>query len=149
MAWLVTHMWMVLAGATVFALMLLGWSVRGMLLTGKMRKAIVDKDVALTELDQARDEIERLFAAQRAQRGEGGNVADASARKISDLTAELQKAKTELATLKTETAKTGTAEPGPTGAKGEMPTIVSAAEPGRRRRYAWPIRTGRRCTGKR
>lgn len=104
MAWLVTHMWMVLAGATVFALML-GWSVRGMLLTGKMRKAIVDKDVALTELDQARDEIERLFAAQRAQRGEGGGVADASARKISDLTAELQKAKTELTTLKSEAAK--------------------------------------------
>jgi predicted flap endonuclease-1-like 5' DNA nuclease len=123
MAWLVTHMWMVLAGATVFAL-LLGWSVRGMLLTGKMRKAIVDKDIALTELDQARDEIERLFAAQRAQRGEGGNVADASARKISDLTSELQKAKTELAALKTETAKTSTAQPGPTGAKGEMPTIV-------------------------
>ena len=69
---------------------MLGWSVRGMLLTGKMRKAIVDKDAALTELDQARDEIERLFAAQRAQRGEGGGVADASARKISDLTAELQ-----------------------------------------------------------
>ena len=104
MAWLVTHMWMVLAGATVFALML-GWSVRGMLLTGKMRKAIVDKDVALTELDQARDEIERLFAAQRAQRGEGGGVADASARKISDLTAELQKAKIELTTLKSEAAK--------------------------------------------
>ncbi|WP_065383093.1 MULTISPECIES: hypothetical protein [unclassified Hyphomonas] len=123
MAWLVTHMWMVLAGATVFAL-LLGWSVRGMLLTGKMRKAIVDKDIALTELDQARDEIERLFAAQRAQRGEGGNVADASARKISDLTSELQKAKTELAALKTETAKTGAAEPASTGAKGEMPTIV-------------------------
>ena len=110
MAWLVTHMWMVLAGATVFAL-LLGWSFRGMLLTGKMRKAIVDKDVALTELDQARDEIERLFAAQRAQRGEGGEVADASARKISDLTAELQKAKTELTTLKAEAEKAASAPP--------------------------------------
>lgn len=120
MAWLVAHMWMVLAGATVFALFL-GWSVRGILLTGKMRKAIVDKDVALTELDQARDEIERLFAAQRAQRGEGGNVADASARKISDLTAELQKAKTELATLKTAAAKPAAEAPA-TGA--DMPTIV-------------------------
>ena len=118
MAWLVTHMWMVLAGATVFALML-GWSVRGMLLTGKMRKAIVDKDVALTELDQARDEIERLFAAQRAQRGEGGGVADASARKISDLTAELQKAKIELTTLKSEAAKAAAhiSTPLPTGGR--------------------------------
>jgi len=120
MAWLVAHMWMVLAGATVFALFL-GWSVRGILLTGKMRKAIVDKDVALTELDQARDEIERLFAAQRAQRGEGGNVADASARKISDLTTELQKAKTELATLKATASKAAASAP----AGGvDMPTIV-------------------------
>nr|WP_321441899.1 hypothetical protein [uncultured Hyphomonas sp.] len=123
MAWLVTHMWMVLAGATVFAL-ILGWSVRGMLLTGKMRKAIVDKDVALTELDQARDEIERLFAAQRAQRGEGGGVADASARKISDLTAELQKAKTELTTLKSEAAKAAAAPPAEPGKERDMPTIV-------------------------
>ncbi|MGB2177518.1 MAG: hypothetical protein ACPH9E_06200 [Hyphomonas sp.] len=123
MAWLVTHMWMVLAGATVFALML-GWSVRGMLLTGKMRKAIVDKDVALTELDQARDEIERLFAAQRAQRGEGGGVADASARKISDLTAELQKAKTELTTLKSEAAKAASAPRAELATERDAPTIV-------------------------
>ncbi len=123
MAWLVTHMWMVLAGATVFAL-ILGWSVRGILLTGRMRKAIVDKDVALTELDQARDEIERLFAAQRAQRGEGGSVADASSRKISDLTSELQKAKSELATLKTESAKAGSAGTSAPETRGESPTIV-------------------------
>jgi predicted flap endonuclease-1-like 5' DNA nuclease/BMFP domain-containing protein YqiC len=116
-------MWMVLAGATVFAL-ILGWSVRGMLLTGKMRKAIVDKDVALTELDQARDEIERLFAAQRAQRGEGGSVADASARKITDLTSELQKAKTELATLKSQAARPVSAAPAETVAEREAPTIV-------------------------
>ena len=81
MAWLVTHMWMALVAAAVFAL-ILGWTVRGILLTGRMRKAIVDKDVALTELEQARDEIERLFASQRAQRGEGGTVADTSTRKI-------------------------------------------------------------------
>jgi predicted flap endonuclease-1-like 5' DNA nuclease len=116
-------MWMVLAGATVFALFL-GWSVRGILLTGKMRKAVVDKDVALTELDQARDEIERLFAAQRAQRGEGGNVADASARKISDLTSELQKAKTELATLKTEATKAGASAAVAPQTEGDAPTIV-------------------------
>ena len=110
MAWLVTHMWMVLVAAAVFAL-ILGWTVRGILLTGRMRKAIVDKDIALTELDQARDEIERLFAAQRAQKGEGSSVADNSARKIADLNAELQKAKTELASLKSAGPKTETAEP--------------------------------------
>ena len=125
MAWLVTHMWMALTAAAVFAL-ILGWTVRGILVTGKLRKAVVDKDVALTELDQARDEIERLFAAQRAQKGEGGAVADMSARKISDLTAELQKAKTELATLKSEAAR-GPSSAAPAAAStddGHTPMIV-------------------------
>jgi len=126
MAWLVTHMWMVLTAAAVFALML-GWTVRGILLTGKVRKSIVDKDIALTELEQAREEIESLFAAQRAQRGEGGSVADASARKISDLTTELQKAKAELNSLKSSSAAKAPASASagtPASDRTEMPTIV-------------------------
>lgn len=72
MTWLVTHMWIALAGAALVAL-LLGWSLRGMLLTGRLRRAEVDRDVTKVELSEARDEIERLFAAQRKLlAGQGG-----------------------------------------------------------------------------
>lgn len=72
MTWLVAHMWIALAGAALVAL-LLGWSLRGMLLLGKLRRAEVDRDVARVELGEARDEIERLFAAQRKLlTGQGG-----------------------------------------------------------------------------
>lgn len=72
MTWLVAHMWIALAGAALVAL-LLGWSLRGMLLTGRLRRAEVDRDVTKVELSEARDEIERLFAAQRKLlAGQGG-----------------------------------------------------------------------------
>ncbi|MBY9066700.1 hypothetical protein K1X12_07300 [Hyphomonas sp. WL0036] len=72
MTWLVAHMWIALAAAAFVAL-LLGWSLRGMMLLGKLRKAEVDRDVARVELGEARDEIERLFAAQRKLlTGQGG-----------------------------------------------------------------------------
>jgi predicted flap endonuclease-1-like 5' DNA nuclease len=57
-------MWIALAGAALLALAL-GWSIRGMLLLGKLRRAEVDRDVARVELGEAREEIERLFASQR------------------------------------------------------------------------------------
>ncbi len=65
MTWLVTHMWMALAATGGLAL-LLGWSARGVLLVGRLRKATVEREMARVELAQAREEIERLFAAQRA-----------------------------------------------------------------------------------
>ena len=72
MTWLVAHMWIALAGAALVAL-LLGWSLRGMLLMGRLRRAEVDRDVTKVELGEARDEIERLFAAQRKLlAGQGG-----------------------------------------------------------------------------
>lgn len=72
MTWLVAHMWIALAGAALVAL-LLGWSLRGMLLIGRLRRAEVDRDVTKVELGEARDEIERLFAAQRKLlAGQGG-----------------------------------------------------------------------------
>ena len=126
MAWLVAHMWMALTAAAAFAL-ILGWTVRGMLVTSKMRRAIVERDVAHTELEQARDEIERLFAAQRAQKGEGADVADTSARKIADLTSELEKSKSELAALKSKASQP--APPAEAAAQEEAPVIVRA--PGR------------------
>ena len=72
MTWLVAHMWIALAGAALVAL-LLGWSLRGMMLMGRLRRAEVDRDVTRVELGEARDEIERLFAAQRKLlAGQGG-----------------------------------------------------------------------------
>lgn len=72
MTWLVAHMWIALAGAALVAL-LLGWSLRGMMLMGRLRRAEVDRDVTKVELGEARDEIERLFAAQRKLlAGQGG-----------------------------------------------------------------------------
>ena len=102
MAWLLAHMWVALAGVAVFGL-LLGWSIRGMLLVNKMRKAVVERDVTLTELDQAREEIESLYAAQRGQPIGNFNPREVQAEqnvKLQRLTDELARAKSELETLK-------------------------------------------------
>lgn len=111
MTWLVAHMWIALAGAAVAAL-LLGWSVRGMLLLGKLRRAEVDRDVARVELGEARDEIERLFASQRkllAGQGEAGayeavqvspQADPALEQKLAETIAALQAARDELDALK-------------------------------------------------
>lgn len=111
MTWLVAHMWIALAGAAVVAL-LLGWSIRGMLLLGKLRRAEVDRDVARVELGEARDEIERLFAAQRkmlAGQGEAGafeaaqmspQADPALEQKLAETITALQAARDELDALK-------------------------------------------------
>ncbi|MBR9806757.1 MAG: hypothetical protein GYB49_06025 [Alphaproteobacteria bacterium] len=104
MAWLLAHIWAALAGAAVFGL-LLGWSIRGMLLVGKMRRATVERDITMTELEQAKDEIERLYAAQRGKPIGGGevNVREELAErevKISRLANELERAKKQLEDLK-------------------------------------------------
>ena len=104
MAWLLAHIWAALAGVAVFGL-LLGWSIRGMLLVGKMRRATVERDITLTELEQAKDEIERLYAAQRGKPIGGGdiNIREELAErevKISRLANELERAKKQLEDLK-------------------------------------------------
>lgn len=112
MTWLVAHMWIALAGAAVIAL-LLGWSLRGMALLGKLRRAEVDRDVARVELGEARDEIERLFAAQRKLlAGQGGAGAMETAqvspqadpeleRQLAETAAALRQARDELEALRT------------------------------------------------
>lgn len=111
MTWLVAHMWIALAGAAVVAL-LLGWSLRGMLLLGKLRRAEVDRDVTRVELGEARDEIERLFAAQRKLLTEQGGAQSFEATQLSpqadpaleqqlaETAAALHAAREELETLK-------------------------------------------------
>jgi predicted flap endonuclease-1-like 5' DNA nuclease len=57
-------MWALVGGAALLAL-LIGWGLRGALLKGRMRRALVEAGVAKTELEQARTEIEGLYVAQR------------------------------------------------------------------------------------
>lgn len=103
MTWLMTHMWIALA-ATGAVTLLLGWSIRGMMLSGKMRQAIVERDMVKVELGDAKEEVERLFAAQRKLVG-GETPAAAGpdpimARKVESLTAELARKSAEIDALK-------------------------------------------------
>jgi len=63
MVWLVTHIWIGLALAALFGL-IFGWSIRGLQLKGRARDAMVARDIALTELEQSRLEVDQLYAAQ-------------------------------------------------------------------------------------
>lgn len=66
MSWLVSHMWVSLVAAAALALVL-GWAFRGALLKGRVRRAEVERDILRVELQEAREEIEKLFEAQRKQ----------------------------------------------------------------------------------
>ena len=105
MSWLLAHMWMALAAVGLFGL-LFGWSIRGILLVGKLRTARVDRDVAKTELEQARAEIEGLYAAQRNVTSGASDPhlkAELNVRekRMTELSAELARSKAELESLKT------------------------------------------------
>lgn len=120
MTWLMTHMWIVVAAAGAVAL-LLGWSIRGMLLSGKMRQAIVERDVVKVELSNSRDEVEKLFAQiRKLQNGDVSAAAPAAdpilARKVEALTAELARKSAEIDALKA--AAPSVAVTAPAGAKG-------------------------------
>lgn len=64
MTWLLTQMWALLGAAALLALVF-GWGLRGALLRGRLRRFEVEAGMAQTELEQARTEIEGLYAAQR------------------------------------------------------------------------------------
>ncbi|MEQ9505831.1 MAG: hypothetical protein RLO80_06135 [Hyphomonas sp.] len=103
MAWLMTHMWIALA-ATGLVTLILGWSVRGMMLSGRMRQAMVERDMVKVELGEAKDEIERLFAAQRKLTSGEAPAAPGPdpilTRKVESLTAELARKSAEIDALK-------------------------------------------------
>ena len=46
------------------------WIVRGLRKSPTEQRAIVDRDIALLELQQTKDELDSLFAAQRKRRAE-------------------------------------------------------------------------------
>lgn len=115
MAWLMTHMWIVVA-ATGLVAILLGWSIRGMLLSGKMRQAIVERDMVKVELSNSKEEVEKLFAQiRKLQNGDAQAAAPAVdpilSRKVESLTAELARKSAEIEALKTAAAAAVVAAP--------------------------------------
>jgi len=120
MTWLLAHMWIVVAATTLVAV-LLGWSIRGMMLSGKMRKAVVERDMARVELGNSREEVEKLFAQiKKLSNGEtpaAPAVDPILARKVDSLTAELARKSAEIESLKS--AAPGSARPADTSAPPE------------------------------
>lgn len=109
MVWLITHIWFSLGLAAFFGL-LFGWAFRGLHLKGRAREALVQRDIALTELEQSRLEIDQLYAAQRKGIGAASEAGDESLRveleareeKLQALSKELADSQDELAELKTK-----------------------------------------------
>ena len=111
MVWLVTHIWLSIAIAALLGL-ILGWALRGIRFSGGARRAMVERDIALTELGQVRGELDSLYAAQRtgeaAQPSAGGALqADfaAQAEKLESLEAQLAASRTELEDVKADSKK--------------------------------------------
>jgi predicted flap endonuclease-1-like 5' DNA nuclease len=104
MTWLVTHMWIALVATSAMAL-LLGWSVRGIMLSGKMRQAMVERDMVKVELGSAREEVEKLFTQIRKLSNGDAPAGPAQdpilVRKVDSLTAELARKSAEIEALKT------------------------------------------------
>ncbi|MFN7163485.1 MAG: hypothetical protein ACK4P2_01580 [Hyphomonas sp.] len=122
MTWLVTHMWIALA-ATGAVAMLLGWSVRGMMLSGKMRQAMVERDMVKVELGDAREEVEKLFTQiKKLSNGEAPSAPAQDpilARKVESLTSELARKSAEIEALKSASPLPSAAAPAPAAAPPE------------------------------
>jgi predicted flap endonuclease-1-like 5' DNA nuclease/polyhydroxyalkanoate synthesis regulator phasin len=121
MTWLMTHMWIVAVSASAVAL-LLGWSIRGMLLSGKMRQAVVERDMVKVELGNTRDEVEKLFAQiRKLQNGDAASAAPAAdpilTRKVESLTAELARKSAEIEALKASASAGAAGAPAAVAAK--------------------------------
>lgn len=121
MTWLMTHMWIVAASASAVAL-LLGWSIRGMMLSGKMRQAMVERDMVKVELSNSKEEVEKLFAQiRKLQTGDAAAAAPAAdpilTRKVDSLTAELARKSAEIEALKASASAAASAVPAAIAAK--------------------------------
>ncbi|NQY98182.1 MAG: hypothetical protein HRT82_13590 [Henriciella sp.] len=111
MQWLIANMWMALAAATVLGLFF-GFSFRGLLVGSRVRRAQIEREIARTELTQAKAEVEALYAAQRKRKednaqsvgGDEGLQAELEDReaRISSLGDELAAARAELEQLQAE-----------------------------------------------
>jgi len=92
------YVWYAL-GAAGLAGFLIAWIIRGLMLAGKRRRATVERDVAITELEQVRGELDSLYAAQRKQKQ--GEPAAAPDDRLARMARELESAKAELQVLRT------------------------------------------------
>ena len=112
MQWLISQMWIALSAAGFLGL-LLGFTLRGLFVGNKIRRARVERDVALTELEQSRSEVDALYAAQRKRQDESAQTAQAVSgddslkveleqreTKIVELGSELMSARAELESLR-------------------------------------------------
>ena len=111
MQWLIANIWMALAAATVLGL-LLGFSFRGLLVGARIRRAVVEREIAKTELTQSKAEVDALYSAQRKRKEEaaqavGGDPGlraelDERESRIASLGDELASARAELERLQIE-----------------------------------------------
>jgi len=107
MLWLILQMGSLLGAAALFGT-LIGWGIRGIMLKGRARRAIVERDIALTELDQKQMELDGLYAAQKsgvaaaAEAGDSTLKRELQAReeKVHSLTSALASSQEELEKLK-------------------------------------------------
>ncbi|MEM9760673.1 MAG: hypothetical protein AAF933_15630, partial [Pseudomonadota bacterium] len=128
MTWLLTQMWALLGAAALIALVF-GWGLHGALLRGRVRRADVEAGLARTELEQARTEIEGLYAAQR-KFGDGSatdtrSEIDQRDRQIEALTAQIGTLKARLESAVSESL--GTDDSTSTAMTGAAGAAVGAA----------------------
>ena len=95
------YIWFVLGGAAVIAF-LLGLIIRGMMSAGKTRRATVERDVAITELEQVRGELDSLYAAQRKQREQAAASSAISPEELKQRDERLEQVSSELESAKAE-----------------------------------------------
>jgi len=106
-------MWMTLAAAGVLGL-IFGWAFRGAMMLGRMRRADVNRDLALTELEQTKSENEELWTAQRSGATAAAGAGDEALKvelearelRMTKLSEELANSKAELDRLRQERAET-------------------------------------------
>ncbi|MEM9667465.1 MAG: hypothetical protein AAF950_00945 [Pseudomonadota bacterium] len=111
MLWLIVQMSSLLGFAALFGTFV-GWGIRGLLLKGRARRSIVERDIALTELDQARAELDGLYAAQKTGVVAAEEAGDATLKeeleareeKVQSLTSALATSQQELVKLKERSA---------------------------------------------
>jgi predicted flap endonuclease-1-like 5' DNA nuclease len=114
MQWMIANMWMALAAATFLGL-LFGFSFRGLLSSNSVRRARVEREIAKTELTQAKAEVDALYAAQRKRKEEGAQAVGGD----DTLRAELDERETRISALGEELA----------AAREELDQLRSAPKP--------------------
>lgn len=93
------YVWYVI-GAAGFLGFVIAWLVRGAMLAGKRRRSTVERDIAVTELEQVRSELDSLYAAQRKQKEVAGSGGGNSEGEIRERDERIQKMSDELAAAK-------------------------------------------------